>query len=141
MKIKCDDTHPPQQWRGSTADKDTRRQQQKKHQDSKEHVLCGYNYIDNVWLCKYLGSRFRADGDQKMDIQARIAAASTTAGKMRSVWASKTIPLRLKLRIYRTGVCSKLTYGAEAWRLDEKACAMLNGVNSHMVSHITGRSV
>ena len=90
-------------------------------------------------MFKYLGSWFRSDGDQKADIRARIAAANATAGKMRQIWASRTIPLRLKLRIYSVGVCSKLTYGSEAWRLDEKACAMLNGANSLMVSHITGR--
>ena len=67
--------------------------------------------------------------------------ACTAAGKMRSIWSSKTVPLRLKLRIYCTGVCSKLTYGCEAWKLDEQACAMLNGANSRMVSHITGKSV
>ena len=60
---------------------------------------------------------------------------------MRNIWAARTTPLQLKLRIYRTGVCSKLVYGCEAWFLDEKACAMINGANSRMMSHITGKSV
>ena len=75
------------------------------------------------------------------DITARIAAAVKTAGKMRNVWASKTTPLQLKMRIYRTGVCSKLVYGCEAWILDDKTCKMLNGANSKMVSRITGRPI
>ena len=97
--------------------------------------------IENVWLFKYLGSRFRADGDQKADIQARIAAATNAFGKMRNIWASRSTPVRLKLRIYSTGVCSKLTYGSEACQLDVKACTMLNGANSRMVAHITGNTI
>ena len=99
--------------------------------------------LDNVWLFKYLGSLFRADGDQKVDVSARIAAATSTAGRMRAIWASKHIPLSVKLRIYKTGVCSKLTYtyGSEAWDLDERVCAMINGANSRMLARFTGKSV
>ena len=61
--------------------------------------------IENVWNFKYLGSIFLADGDQTTDIKARIAAAATTADKMKNIWASRTIPLILKFRIYKTGVC------------------------------------
>ena len=60
---------------------------------------------------------------------------------MRNIWSSSSIPLGLKLRIYKTGVCSRLVYGAEGWLLDEQACAMLNGANSRMISHVTGKSV
>ena len=81
-------------------------------------MVCEGEEIENVWTFKYLGSIFRADGDQTTDIKARIAAATTVAGKMRNIWASSTIQLGLKLRIYKTGVCSRLVYGAEGWILD-----------------------
>lgn len=90
---------------------------------------------------KYLGSKFRADGDQKTDIRARIAVAMSTFGKMRNIWASRTTPVKLKIRIYSTGVCSRLTYGSEAWKLDEVVIKMLNGANSRMMARITGTSV
>ena len=41
--------------------------------------------IDNVWLFKYLGSRFRADGSHYADIQVRIAAATKAAGQIRNM--------------------------------------------------------
>ena len=94
-----------------------------------------------MWQFIYLGSRFQADGDQLADIKARIALATSTAGKMRGVWAAKAVPLSLKMRIYKTGVCSRLIYGSEGWKLTTRACAMLNGANSRMVSRITGKSV
>ena len=34
-----------------------------------------------------------------------------------------------------------MVYGSEAWILDDKAKKMLNGANSRMMAHITGRSV
>ena len=100
--------HRQRTYCGSTADRDTRNRLHKEAQASKAKVSCGDRHIDNVWLFKYLGSRFRADGDMLCDIKARIAAATATFGKMRSIWAAKTTPLRLKLRIYKTGVCSRL---------------------------------
>ena len=36
------------------------------------------------------------------------------------IWTSKHILLSVKLRIYKTGVWSKLTYGSEAWDLDDR---------------------
>ena len=97
--------------------------------------------IKNVWLFKYLGARFRADGNQLADITARIAAALKASGQMRNIWAAKTTPTKLKMRIYKSGVCSRLVYGCEAWILDAKTCATLNGANSRMVARITGRTV
>ena len=140
LKIHITRTHRERNLRGSTADKVTRTNMRKEAQDKKPHVQLGGVDLDNVWIFKYLGSRFRADGSHIADIRARIAAATTTAGKMRGIWSSKSTPLQLKLRIYKVGVCSKLTYGCEAWELDERACRLLNGANARMLSHITGRS-
>ena len=113
LKAHITRTHPARKVRGSTADKDTRNQMKKEAQEKLEHVMCEGDEIANVWTSKYLGSRFRADGDQIVDVKARMASAATVAGKMRHVWSSTTIPLKLKLRIYQTGVCSRLVYGSE----------------------------
>ena len=134
-------THSKRVWHGTTADKDTRNEMRKKAQENLEHVVCEGEEIENVWVFKYLGSIFRADGSQIPDILARIAMATTTAGKMRQIWASKSIPFALKLRIYKTGVCSRLVYGSEGWLLNAKACAMLNGANSRLITRITNKSV
>ena len=39
-----------------------------------------------------------------VDVKVRISAAVSTDGKMRSVWAAKSMSLILKVRIYKTGV-------------------------------------
>ena len=110
-------------------------------QQKLDHVRCEGVEIENVWVFKYLGSRFRADGNQVADVKARIGLAVTTAGKMRQIWSSTTIPTSLKFRIYKTGVCSRLIYGSEGWILDAQACAMINGANSRMISRITHKTI
>ena len=61
-------------------------------------------------------------------------------GKMRHVWKAKALHLRLRMRLYIASVCSILTYGSEAWCLDRDICRKINGVNSRMVSVITGKT-
>ena len=36
---------------------------------------------------------------------------------------------------------SLFTYGSEAWNLDERTCAAINGANSRCLSRITGRTI
>ena len=140
LKSHITRSHRQRQFHGSTADRDTRNKQHAATQKAKPHVTCEGRTIENVWTFTYLGSRFRADGDQLADVKARIAAATSTAGKMRVIWAARSTPLNLKMRIYKTGVCSRLTYGSEGWLLDDRTCKMLNGANSRMVDRITGKS-
>ena len=54
---------------------------------------------------------------------------------------NKDLHVNLRLRLYKSSVCSILTYGSEAWRLTPTVSAALNGANSSMVSIITGRSI
>ena len=79
------------------------------------------------------------------NVKARIGAATSAAaaaGKMRAIWARQSTPLSLKMRIYKSGVCSRLTYDSETWRLDSRTRKMLNGANSRLVAvaRITNRS-
>ena len=108
-------------------------------QKSKPQVICDGMPLKNVWAFIYLGAKFSADGNPITDVKARIAMALKTAGKLRYIWSSKWIPLELKLRVYIAGVCSHLTYGSEAWRLDELTTRMLNGVNSRLIHRIAGK--
>ena len=75
------------------------------------------------------------------DVRMRMGMAKQTTGKLRHVWETKAVPLKLKLRIYKTGVCSRLVYGSEVWCLTPDVQRALNGCNSRMLSHITGLTV
>jgi len=45
------------------------------------------------------------------------------------------------MRLYKSSVCSILTYGSEAWRLTTDVRVVLNGSNASMVSVISGKSI
>ena len=74
------------------------------------------------------------------DVQIRIVTARQRFGKMRHIWTDKQLRVNLRLRLYKSSVCSVMTYGAEAWKLDDKVSKTLNGDNSQMLSIISGKS-
>ena len=47
----------------------------------------------------------------------------TNVGVLDRVYVNKSI--------YRTAICSLLTYGSEAWHMDERTTAMINGAYPH----------
>ena len=47
----------------------------------------------------------------------------------------------LKIRLYKTMICSILTYGCETWRLTPPVMCQLNGVNSKMLSRFTHKTI
>ena len=96
--------------------------------------------VSNCWLFEYLGSDFTSDGDHLPDVRKRIAQAKSRAGRLRHILQAKDVSLDLRIRLYISGCCSILTYGSEAWPLDEKTCRIINGANAYMLSHITGRT-
>ena len=107
-------------------------------QDAEPSVKCEDKTLKNIFLFKYLGSIFAADGSQVHDVKRRIAMAMNRMGQLRHVF-NADIPLNLKMKIYKTAVCSLLTYGCEAWHLDEKTTAMINGANARCLSRFTGK--
>ena len=127
-----------QQFAGTCAEKKVKENKIKAAQALKRKISCEGAELRNVYLFKYLGSIFAADGSHEPDVKRRIALAMQRMGALRHVFNS-AIPLPLKLKIYKTAICSLLTYGCEAWSLDEKTLAMLNGANARCLSWFTGK--
>ena len=123
-----------------TEKRDVLRDKLEKAQQQLPQVHWGDEVIKNCWQFEYLGSIFQPDGDHMPDVQRRIAMAKTRAGQLRHILSSEEVSLDLRLRLYIAGCCSIMTYGAEAWLLDDEACKALNGANAYMLSHITGNN-
>ena len=124
----------------TTAKRDVKRNKLKQLQQQEEKVRWGSREVENCWNFKYLGALFQPDGDHMPDVREKIARAKKRAGQLRHILCCQELELDLRLRLYISGCCSILTYGAEAWALDDRTCATINGANSMMLSHITGRS-
>jgi hypothetical protein len=82
---------------------------------------------------------FAADGLEVYDIKSRILKAQLRCGQLRNMLRSENLSTKLKVRLYVTAVCSLLTYGCEAWDLNEKTVALLNGANARCLSRFTGK--
>ena len=123
-----------------TAVKDAILVKRKIEQAEMPKVMWGDAETTNAWRTKYLGSMFEAGGGCMTDVKIRIATARQRFGKMRHIWADRRLHLNLRLRLYRSSVCSIMTYGSEAWQLSDEVTRALNGANSQMVSIITGKS-
>ena len=74
------------------------------------------------------------------DVRQRIAMARQRFGKLRHIWGDKRLHINLRLRLYKAAICSILTYGSEAWFIDEQVRRALNGANAQMMSTITGKT-
>ena len=124
----------------ATAEKDAILAKRKEMQKASPKVSWGDQPVKNCWHFKYLGSVFEAGGSQMPDVRKRIAMAKARFGKMRHIWTDNELHQNLRLRLYRSSVCSILTYGSEAWFLTEQVQRALNGANAQMMSVITGKS-
>ena len=130
----------PQSFKGSLADKAVQVKKLAKLQKQRPVVRCEGEELQNVFKFKYLGTIFAADGKHCYDIEARIAKAQVRCGQLRNIFNSPNLSTSIKLRLYIASVCSLLTYGSEIWTLNEQVMRKLRGVNSRLLSHITGRS-
>ena len=114
MRLHCQMVpDQPQKFEGTKAAEKVREDKIEKQQELRENVTCEGENLKNVFRFKYLGSIFAADGDHKYDVRRRIGMAMTRMGQLSPVFNSD-ISLGLKLRLYKTAVCSLFTYGSEA---------------------------
>ena len=127
-----------QNFKGTCAATRVRENKIAKAQEDEAKVKCGDLPLENIFHFKYLGSIFSADGDQQYDVRKRVGMAMTRMGQLRHIF-NADISINLKMKIYKTAICSLLTYGCETWVLDERTMATINGANARCLSRFTGQ--
>jgi hypothetical protein len=63
----------------------------------------------------YLGSKFDGTGDWKVDLERRSSLAICSFNKLRKVLCASSIPLKLRIRIFKVSVSTVLLYASECW--------------------------
>jgi ribonuclease HI len=124
---------------GSKTQVKTERRQQARLVENKEKIFIEGTALPACFTFPYLGHQFQADGNADYDIEVRMARARSVFGSMRHIWNNSDIPERLKIQLYKAGVCSVLTYAHETWTLNEATCRRLNGWNCRCLVKITGK--
>ena len=75
--------------------------------------------VENVWhfkyLCTLIGSITEAGGDQQKDVTTRIVMTRIRFDNLRHVWGDKKLHLNLRLRLYKSCVCSTKMYYHDIW--------------------------
>ena len=95
-----------QNFAGTLTERKVKRNKIEEAQKRKPTISCEGKSLDNVFMFKYLGSLFTADGDHDRDVEKRCVMTKTRCGELHSVFNTENIPLDLKLKIYKTAVCS-----------------------------------
>ena len=96
---------------------------------------------DNVWLMKWLGQHFRADGEQEEAVQLQCDTMYRKFHELRHILTDSNTLLRWRLQHYVTGVLSTALHNVGAWLLDMRTQRKLNGVNSKLMAKMTRRSI
>jgi hypothetical protein len=95
--------------------------------DLTDIILPSGNVIPIEDQAKYLGSMMARDCTDKIDVEARVAAASRAFGSLSScLFKSPDITLPAKREAYVALVLSILLYGCECWCLTEDLWAKLS---------------
>ena len=84
---------------------------------------------------------FTADGSDEPDVCRRIGIAKARADQLHHVLGSVHVPMETKVKLYNAAVGSLFTYGCEGWELSPPTLRRLNGANSKLLSHFTGKTI
>ena len=100
-------------------------------------LQCGTEAVDWVDTFVYLGNATDGGAARHVHAKYRVALASKRFRELRRIWRDKTLSQRIKMKIYKSDVCSIVRYGAEAWRWDAISRKMLNGFNAKCLTTIS----
>ena len=85
--------------------------------DSKAEIEIDNNVVPKVPKFKFLGSLVP---DCSSDVQHRISMTSQAFDRLRTIWSSKYLSIKLKTRLYGALILQIATYGSESWTTRRK---------------------
>ena len=104
-------------------------------------MACDGEKLKGVLQFAYLGNMLAGDAASGADVDYRVGKASGLFKIYRQVLTDSSLPLPLRLKLYKVGVCSSLTYSSANWNFGFKEKAKVNGVNAKWLSLICGITI
>lgn len=86
-------------------------------QPPKLHINIGGTELNQVEQFTYLGGVISQDARCELDIKRRVNLATGIASSLKTVWESRDISLKTKVRVYKALVMSVLLYNSETWTM------------------------
>ena len=90
---------------------------------------------------RYLGSVLAEEGGTEKAVRQRVKEAWQKWREVTGVTLDKKMPLKLRMKVYKTVVRPVLLYGAETWSLKRKEEGLLERTEMRMVRWIAGISL
>ena len=87
-----------------------------KNIESSEPITFEHEEIKYVDRFSYLGSNITMNGGTEEDIILRIGKATGVTQRLRKIWLSRQVSLRIKMRLLRTAILPTPIYGCESWK-------------------------
>ena len=80
-------------------------------------IIVNGEALEEVEYFTYLGSKMTTDGDSEKEVRERISKASQAFASLKTIWRTRKISTKTKLRLFKSNVLSILLYGAESWKM------------------------
>ena len=101
-------------------------------------VKLGENEIPRGNGFRYLGSTVQADGGLDLEVKMRIQAGWNNWRKLTGVLCDKSVPLRVKSRIYKLMVLPAMMYGFETAAITKRQGEKLKANEKKMLRFTLG---
>ena len=89
----------------------------------------------------YLGSKIHCNDETKVGVKHSIVITPAAFSSLYSLWNDNRVPLAIKLRLYKTTVCSTMARVCKAWGFTDEVRNSAKGLNSRCLHVITKRSL
>jgi hypothetical protein len=104
-------------------------------------VNVGSDKLNQVEQFTYLGGVISQDARCELDIKRRINLATGITSSLSTIWKSKDISMKTKVRVYEALVLSVLLYNSETWTLKATDEAKLRVFEMMVLRKICGASL
>ena len=101
-----------------------------------EPILADGEPLEKVDEFAYLGSIVSTNEATHKDLNSQLGKAQCAFAVLRSIWRSKQLRLKTKIRIYNSNVKSVLLYGSECWRVIQSDMKRLDAFNNRCLRRI-----
>ena len=82
-------------------------------------TINGLDNIEEVEAFTYLGAKMCKEGGGVKDLKNRLSKARGSFVRLKTIWNSKSVTRKTKLKLYRTLVVLVLLYGCETWKMNK----------------------
>ena len=103
-----------------------------------QDIRIGQLTIEGVNSFKYLGTLLTSNNDINEEVRERIAAGSRCLYALKSIFGSRKLSRKTKLRVYNVVVKPVVLYGCEAWTLTEERKRKLEVFENGVLRRILG---